>query len=60
MAHDQARGSGRELRIVVSSAAMLDQFVLAGLDSDLLIYPSLSLASRLAPCGSSGHLTWRD
>jgi hypothetical protein len=32
MAHDQARGSGRELRIVVSSAAMLHQFVLARLE----------------------------
>jgi len=36
--------TGKQLRIVISSASVLHQFVLAGLDAQLLIYPSLSLA----------------
>ena len=58
MAHELAVSSGRELRIVVSSAAILHQFALAGLDAELLIYPSMSLANDTAPGASSGRLTW--
>lgn len=48
LAHDQAARSGRELRIVVSSAALMHEFVLARLDTELQIYPSVSLASQAA------------
>jgi len=58
LAHDQATHSGRELRIVVSSAALMREFVLAGLNAELRTYLSVSLASRSYPEASSGHLAW--
>ncbi len=54
MAHEQARAVERELRIVISSASILRQFVLAGLDAQPLIYPSLNLASRPGRATSVG------
>lgn len=58
LAHDHAVRSGRELRIVVSSAALMREFVLAGLDAELRIYPSVSLANQPVGDNSSGRLTW--
>jgi anti-anti-sigma regulatory factor len=49
MAHELAASSGRELRIVISSATITHQFALAGLDAELQIYPSMSLARDPAP-----------
>lgn len=57
-AHDRAARSGWRLRIVVSSAALMHEFVLAGLDSELQTYPNLRLACEAAPGVSSGRLTW--
>jgi len=45
LAHELAAARGAELRIVVSSGSIRDQFAAAELDAELHIYPSISLAS---------------
>jgi anti-anti-sigma regulatory factor len=57
MAHQIAASSGRELRIVATSETILRQFARAGLDAELPIYSSLSVASRPAPDPSAGSST---
>ena len=49
VANDLAARSNRELRVVIASAAVLREFVLAGLDAELLIYPSLSMVIGPGP-----------
>ena len=58
VAHELASAVDRELRIVVSSAAILQKFALTGLDAELLIYPSLNLASTPGRATSVGRLRW--
>jgi hypothetical protein len=58
MVHEQAVAYSRELRIVVSSASVMHQFTLAGLDTELLFYPSFSRAIRPGPATLAGRLTW--
>jgi anti-anti-sigma regulatory factor len=43
-AHELAVARGAELRIVVSSGAIRNQFAVAELDAELNIYPSVSTA----------------
>jgi anti-anti-sigma regulatory factor len=45
LAHELAVARGAELRIVVSSGSIRNQFAVAELDAELHIYPSISLAS---------------
>jgi anti-anti-sigma regulatory factor len=47
MAHELAATRGSELRIAVRSGAILHQFEVAGLDTELHIYPSVTLAGGL-------------
>jgi len=58
MVHEVSAAVDRELRIVVSSASILHQFALTGLDAELLIYPSLNPASAPGRASSVGRLRW--
>ena len=58
VANDLAARSSRELRVVIASAAVLRQFALAGLDAELLIYPSLNMAIKPGLDAPAGRPKW--
>jgi hypothetical protein len=57
LAQEYAAASAKELRVVVTSASLLHQFALAGLDTEIALYPSLDLAMTAEPATAYGRLT---